>query len=60
VDLSEIFTLANKSEKQCKKSETLEMKRNYVKKEERVKRSETEGVLFFLYLVDKAPSHRDV
>ena len=41
-------------------SETFETKRNYVKREEREEWCEAEEVSFFLYLVDKAPSYKDV
>jgi hypothetical protein len=34
--------------------------KSYVKGEEREEWNETEEVLFFLYSVDKAPSHKDV
>jgi hypothetical protein len=44
-------------------NETFEMKRNDIKKEERERKkewSEAERVFFSLYVVDKAPNHKDV
>lgn len=41
-------------------SETFEMKRNEVKREEREECCGADGVLFFLYVVDKTSSNKDV
>jgi len=41
-------------------SETFEMKRNDIKREEGEEWCGAEGVLFFLYVVDKASSHKDI